>query len=165
MSIWDDPELHVNDEFVKFEKVGDSITGTILTVRAHRFDNNSVAPQLLLRLDDGEEKTVTAGQVRLKAKLAEMRPEAGDRITITLTEIEKRAGGKELKHFDVHVVPGNGGTSAAVPGGAQPAVHAPTVPDTAPPTQTAPNPAPDANSLAAAIAALSEEQKKALGLA
>jgi hypothetical protein len=162
MSIWDDPELHVNDEFQKFEKVGDSITGTILTVRAHRFDNNSVAPQLLLRLDDGEEKTVTAGQVRLKAKLAELRPEAGDRITITLTEIEKRAGGKELKHFDVHATPG-GGTSTAAP--AQPAVHAPTVPDTAPPAQSAPNPAPDANSLAAAIAALSEEQKKALGLA
>jgi hypothetical protein len=164
VSIWDDPDLQVNDDYVKFEKVGDSITGTILTVRAHRFDNNSVAPQLLLRLDDGEEKTITAGQVRLKAKLAELRPEAGDRITITLTEIEKRAGGKELKHFDVQVAPGSGHASAAAAGNPPtsapvgdpaPSVHAPTVPDST----------SDASSLAAAIAALSEEQKKALGLA
>jgi hypothetical protein len=170
MSIWDDPEMQVNDEYVRFEKPGDAVTGTVLSVRAYRFDATTVAPQLLMQLDDGSEKTVTAGQVRLKATLAELRPEAGDRISITLTEIEKRSGGKELKHFEVQVLaraeqtpaPATA-TAAAAPSSTPPAVHAPTAPDTTP--DMTPDMTPDASALAAAIAALSEEQKKALGLA
>lgn len=102
MSIWDDPDLRMSSEYVSFDNVGDSVAGTIINIRAHRFDDGKVVPQLLLDVD-GEEKTVTAGQVRLKAALAEKRPEPGDVITITLTEIEKRAGGKTLKHFDVQI--------------------------------------------------------------
>lgn len=102
MSIWDDPDLRMSSDYVSFENVGDSVAGTIINVRAHRFDDGKVVPQLLLDVD-GEEKTVTAGQVRLKAALAEKRPEPGDLITITLTDIEKRAGGKTLKHFDVQI--------------------------------------------------------------
>src|SRR5690349_14505679 len=98
MSIWDDPELRAGGDFVKFENPGDSIAGVINAVRAHRFDDGKVAPQILLTTDDGEEKTITAGQVRLKIALAEQRPEAGDHLTITLTNVEKRAGGKTLKH-------------------------------------------------------------------
>ncbi len=104
MSIWDDPDMKVSDNFVKFEAVGDTVTGTIVNIRAHRWDNGDVSPQILLDCD-GDERTVTAGQVRLKAALAEKRPEAGDVITITLSDIEKRPGGKTLKHFDVSVVP------------------------------------------------------------
>lgn len=102
MSIWDDPELRVSNEYVSFTEIGDSIAGTIINIRAHSFEDGKVVPQLLIDVD-GEEKTVTAGQVRLKAALAEKRPEPGDAITITLTDIEKRAGGKTLKHFDVQV--------------------------------------------------------------
>ena len=102
MSIWDDPDLRVSNDYVSFENVGDSVAGTIINIRAHKFEDGKTVPQLLLDVD-GEEKTVTAGQVRLKAALAEKRPEPGDAITITLTEIEKRAGGKTLKHFDVQI--------------------------------------------------------------
>lgn len=102
MSIWDDPELRMSSDYVSFENVGDTVAGTVINIRAHRFDDGKVVPQLMLDVD-GEEKTVTAGQVRLKAALAEKRPEPGDAISITLTEIEKRAGGKTLKHFDVKV--------------------------------------------------------------
>lgn len=138
MSIWDDPELRAGGEFVKFEAIGDTISGTVNAVRAHRFEDGSVAPQILLTTDDGEERTVTAGQVRLKAALAEQRPEAGDRITITLTQVEKRSGGKTLKHFDVTVEHGTG----------------------QPPTPAA---APSAGpTLAAAAAALTPEQMAAL---
>lgn len=157
MSIWDDPELKVNDDFVKFETIGDTITGKIIHVKAHRFDDNSVAPQLLLDtvsgsfggqpVEPGVEKTVTAGQVRLKAELAAQRPEAGDTITITLANVEKRSGGKTLKHFDVTVdrgVPAPVGVPAAAPAAA---------------------PAVDQQAAAAALSALSDEQKKALGLA
>lgn len=102
-SIWDDPDLTVSDEFVKFENVGDTVTGEILNIRKHVFDDGKVVPQLILRCGDGAERTVSAGQVRLKAALAEKRPGIGQTITITLSEIEKRSGGKTLKHFDVGV--------------------------------------------------------------
>lgn len=106
MSIWDDPNIKSNDSFVTFVNVGDSVSGTILKIGRQTFQNKdgeSVAPQLLLRCDDGEERTLTAGQIRLKAALVEQRPEVGDHVAITLTLIEKRGGGKTLKHFNVAV--------------------------------------------------------------
>ncbi len=106
MSVWDDPDLRPNGEFVKFENVGDSIAGTIVKIGKHRFDDGSIAPQILLKTDDGEEKTLTVGQVRLKVALAEKRPNVGDHLTVTYVQQEKRAGGKTLKHFDVAVKEG-----------------------------------------------------------
>jgi len=114
MSIWDDPELAVVNDYVKFEAIGDRVSGNITGVFAHRFDDGKVVPKIMLETDDGE-IALTAGQVRLKAALAEQRPEVGDNLTVTLTEIEKRAGGKTLKHFDVVVVRGKGAPAAAPP--------------------------------------------------
>ena len=114
MSIWDDPELAVVNEYAKFEAIGDKVSGNITGVFAHRFDDGKVVPKIMLETDDGE-IALTAGQVRLKAALAEQRPEVGDNLTVTLTEIEKRAGGKTLKHFDVVVVRGKGAPAAAAP--------------------------------------------------
>ena len=148
-SVWDDPDLRVGGEFVKFENVGDSVSGTVNAVRAHRFDDGSVAPQILLTTDDGEERTVTAGQVRLKAELATQRPEPGDHVVIKFTEVEKRSGGKTLKHFSVDV--NRGGTPAAGTPAAAPA--------TAPAAG-----AVDPQAAAAALANLTPEQKAALGL-
>jgi hypothetical protein len=102
MSIWDDPELKINSDYIKFENPGDNATGTIVAIRAHKFDDGNVVPQIILNTADGE-KTVTAGQMQLKALLAEKRPNVGDTITLTFTEIEKRSGGKTLKKFDVQV--------------------------------------------------------------
>jgi len=147
MSIWDDPELQAGGDFVKFDNVGDTIAGTITAIRRQRFDDGQVAPQILLTADDGTERTLTAGQIRLKTKLAELRPEAGDHITITLTDVEKRSGGKSLKHFDVKVRP-NGTAQPA------PAVNAAA---TVPASAVAPE-------IAAALAQLTPEQKTALGL-
>lgn len=151
-SIWDDPDLRVGGEFVKFENVGDSVSGTITAVRAHRFDDGSVAPQVLLVDDNGEERTVTAGQIRLKTALAEQRPEAGDHISIAFTQVEKRAGGKTLKHFDVKVTRGGAPVQAA--------------PAAAPTATPAPEAAPAADqaALLAALGNLTAEQKAALGV-
>lgn len=143
MSIWDDPELAVNNDFVKFENVGDTVTGTIQTIKAHRFDDNNVVPQILLTTADGDEKTLTAGQTKLKLLLLEQRPEVGDTVTITLTDIEKRGGGKTLKHFSLDVKRAG---AAQVP-------------------TSDSGPAVDQAAVAAAMAALSDEQKKALGIA
>lgn len=148
-SVWDDPDLRVGGEFMKFENVGDTISGTVNTVRAFRFDDGSVAPQLLITTDDGEERTVTAGQVRLKAELATQRPEPGDHVTITFTENEKRSGGKTLKHFAVEVGRGGGAPAPAAP---QPQAQAP-----------AAQPA-DPQAAQAALANLTDDQKRALGL-
>src|SRR5699024_6231261 len=146
MSVWDDPELRVGGDFVKFENVGDSIAGTVTAVRAHKFDDGKVVPQVLLVTDDGEERTMTAGQVRLKAALAEQRPEVGDHLSVSLIDVEKRAGGKTLKTCNVHV---------DRDGGQQPTPQ--------PAAVAAPNPAA-APDVAAALANLTAEQKAALGI-
>lgn len=102
LDVWADPDFAIGGDYIKFDNVGDTVTGKVIAVRKHVWDDGSVSPQILLDVD-GEEKTVTAGQVRLKAELAAKRPQPGQHVTITLTDIEKRSGGKTLKHFDVQV--------------------------------------------------------------
>ncbi|MGH3503174.1 MAG: hypothetical protein ACRDQA_20105 [Nocardioidaceae bacterium] len=159
-SVWDDPELRLGGDFIKFDNVGDTVAGTISAVRVHRFEGGQVAPQILLTTDDGEEKTLTAGQVRLKTALAEQRPEAGDHITVTLTDVEPRAGGKSLKHFDVTV---NRGGQPNPPPAATPAPAAATPPP-APPAAPAAVPEAVSPETLAALAKLTPEQKAAIGL-
>ena len=121
MSIWDDPELHVSDDYVKFETPGDTITGTITALRNHRLDEKPV-PKIVIRTAEGHDRTVTGGQARLKPLLTEKRPDVGDTITITMTNVEKRAGGKTLKHFEVEVGKGTAPAPApAAPAAADPA--------------------------------------------
>lgn len=151
-SVWDDPDLRAGGEFVEFKKVGDSVSGTINAIRTHTFDDGKKVPQILITTDEGEEKTLTAGQVRLKAELTEQRPEAGDHLSVTYTQEEKRSGGKTLKHFDVVV--SRGGAPSAGP--------ASTAAEAAKPAAA---PAIDPAAAAAALANLSDEQKKQLGLA
>jgi hypothetical protein len=103
-SIWDDPEVITTGDYIKFEAIGDTANGTITAIRKHTFDDGKVVPQIVLDTADGE-KIVTAGQIRLKAELAAKRPGVGDQITITLESVEKRTGGKTLKHFNVIVGP------------------------------------------------------------
>ena len=107
MSIWDEPGMKVGGDYIKFENVGDTVTGQVLSIGAHKWEDGSVSPQIVLSTAEGE-KTLTAGQVRLKAALAEKRPNVGDTITITYSDLEKRTGGKTLKHFDVKVTAGDG---------------------------------------------------------
>ncbi len=112
MSVWDDPEMRIASDYVSFNEIGDTVTGTVTGVYAHRFDDGKVVPKIMLDTADGE-VALTAGQVRLKAELSEKRPDVGDTLTVTLIDIEKRAGGKTLKHFDVSVVKGGKPSPAA----------------------------------------------------
>lgn len=112
MSIWDDPDMRTTNTYFRFDQPGDTITGRINSIQARRWDDGTVSPELHLDVD-GEETVVTAGQVRLKAALAELRPEPGDIITITMTELEKRSGGKTLKHFQVDIDRGTKSGKAA----------------------------------------------------
>lgn len=113
MSIWDDPEVAPSSNFVKFDNAGDKVAGQITAIGKRRFDDGSVAPELRITTDAGEEVTLTAGQIRLKMALADQRPEVGDHLTVVYERAEKRAGGKTLKHFAVTVRRGAPAAAAA----------------------------------------------------
>jgi hypothetical protein len=111
MSVWDEIGAD-SGEYVKFDRIGDSVVGTITSLGVKTWDDGSKAPQLGLDTEDGP-KTLTAGQVRLKLALAEQRPEVGDRIRVRLSDIEKRQGGRTLKHFEVDVQRAGANTAPA----------------------------------------------------
>ena len=101
-SVWDTQAFASENKYVTFSKVGDKVEGTVTAVGVQTWDNGDVSPRITLATAAGEQ-TVTAGQIRLKIALAEKRPEIGDSLSITLTQIESRSMGKTLKHFDVQV--------------------------------------------------------------
>lgn len=114
MSLWDDPGMQPSEgNFMKFENIGDSIQGEIVDITKQTWPDGKTCAQLVLDTGNGVEKTVTCGQVRLKAALAEKRPNIGDLIKITYTMKEPRPGGKTLKHFEVLVKQGK---TSEVPG-------------------------------------------------
>lgn len=119
-SVWDDPEIQVAGDYVKFEAVGDKVVGDVIAVSKHTFPDGKTAAKVVIRDDDGTDRTLTAGQMKLAEKLIELRPAAGDRISIEFTSIEKRPGGKTMKHFDVkHTAGGAKGTVAVEVDGAE----------------------------------------------
>lgn len=102
-------DKYVSDgDFVKFENVGDAVVGIIKEVREGKDFNGAPCPELVLEVgDDGDEKTVTAGQVRLKAELAEKRPAVGDKVRITYSGVgDSKPGKAPPKLFTVEVKEG-----------------------------------------------------------
>lgn len=94
-------------DFVKFENVGDTIIGVIKEVREGSDFNKNPCPELVLEDENGEEKTVTAAQVRLKAALAEKRPKQGDKVRIVYSGVGEASPGKAPpKEFTVDVKEG-----------------------------------------------------------
>lgn len=95
-------------DFVKFDNIGDQIVGTIKEVREGKDYNGNPCPELVLEVsDEGDEKTVTAGQALLKAALAEHAPSVGDRIRITYSgNSQGKPGRNPAKEFTVEVKPG-----------------------------------------------------------
>ena len=102
MSYWDEPGIAIVSDYVKFENVGDTISGVIIDLGIQTWQDGSKSPKLTLRTADGD-KVLTASQVQLKQKMAELRPEVGDSIKVTLEGIEKLQGGKTMKKFQVAV--------------------------------------------------------------
>jgi len=163
-SIWDDPDVKTNDDYVTFDAIGDGVSGIIAHIGKHTFDDGKVAAQLLIACDDGVERTLTAGQVRLKAALVEQRPMVGDHLQVHLSQIEKRSGGKTLKHFTVAIVRGGAPVAPSPVAGIPAAAPAAAPVAAAPAPAVAAVPAVDPAAAAAALAALSPEQRAALGL-
>lgn len=93
-------------EFWTWEEAGQTLVGDVIAKNIDKDFNDNPCPGLTIRQDDGNEVRLTAGQAQLKAKLLEAKPQIGDRVKITFTATEKRAGGKTLKQFDVSVKSG-----------------------------------------------------------
>ena len=104
MSIWDNPEFRSegSSTYVNFKNIGDLVEGTVLSVGLQTWEDGTVAPKITIHTTEGE-RTLTAGQIRLKMALANKRPEEGDYLSVKFVSIEDRGGGKTLKHFDVDV--------------------------------------------------------------
>jgi hypothetical protein len=95
-------------DYAKFNDQGDQVVGIIKEVREGKDFNGNPCPELVLEVDeDGNELTVTAGQVMLKAALAEKAPSVGDKIRITYSGVgESKPGKAPPKLFTVDVKEG-----------------------------------------------------------
>ena len=99
-------------DFVKFDAIGTSVEGDILSIEEGRDFNGGPAPQLTIDTAEGVKK-VTAGQVMLQRALAEKQPQEGDRISITYyANGEGKPGQAPAKLFKVDLV--RAGEQAAV---------------------------------------------------
>lgn len=99
---WDEPGIAIVSDYIKFENIGDTVTGVIIDLGIQTWQDGSKSPKLTLRTADGD-RVLTASQVQLKTKMAELRPEIGDTIKVTLEGVEKLNGGKTMKKFAVAV--------------------------------------------------------------
>lgn len=111
MSIWDDYKGAENQ--FKFSAVGDSIVGTVTSVRLATMPDQNKVPALIIRKDDGTEWSLLVGNADLQYKLASHDPQPGDRIAATYTHDEQVGKPSPMKKFDVAVKKASGGAPPA----------------------------------------------------
>ncbi len=96
-------EYKSTGDWVTFDSVGDKVVGQVLAIRVGKDFNGQPCPELVLRTDEGD-KTLTAGQKVLKARLAEEQPQVGDRIAVVYSGVgDAKPGKAPAKLFDVEV--------------------------------------------------------------
>lgn len=100
-AFWDDPDIKNTTSWVKFEDVGDTVSGTIAKLGKKTWQDGSVAIEITFVEPDVP--VLTASQVLLKTTLGELQPGPGDKLSVSLAAIEKLNGGKTLKRFVVEV--------------------------------------------------------------
>lgn len=102
MSIWDDPDMQPNDTYIRFENVGDEVSGTITTITKRTFADGKVAAEFTLNTSRGVKK-LTASQSQLQRLMWNHKPDLGDTITVRFDSLEKMAGGMTRKLFTLRV--------------------------------------------------------------
>ena len=107
---WDDM---ATSGFMKFEAIGDSISGTIVKVYPGTDFNGNPCPVLDLVTEDGE-RTLSCGQANLKAQIVALKPKAGETIKVTFDHEEKAALGMR-KVFTIEHGTGLTGETTAPP--------------------------------------------------
>jgi hypothetical protein len=103
VSFWDDPSVKpASTDYVRFEKVGDEVSGTIAKLGKRVFNAGTADERTAVEISWVEEDvpTLTAGQILLQRALFDFRPAPGDHLTVRLSAVEKK-GGKTLKRFAV----------------------------------------------------------------
>jgi hypothetical protein len=90
--------------FVKFETIGDTVSGTITAVRPGTDFNGNPCPVIDLVTEDGE-RTLSCGQANLKAQIIALKPKAGDVLKVTFDHEEKAAMGMKKVFAIVHSDP------------------------------------------------------------
>lgn len=111
---WNDPSVKPGgSEYMRFEKVGDSIEGTVAKLGKRVFNEGTADERIAVELTFVEEDVpvLTAGQVLLMRALYEFKPEPGDWVKVTLSGIERK-GNKTLKLFAVDVKRQDGSTQS-----------------------------------------------------
>lgn len=93
--------------WVKFENVGDQVIGVIKEVRDGRTFDGNPCPELVIEDEDGDERIITASQVKLGRIIVEKAPQAGNKIRITYSGVGDAMPGKAPpKLFEVDVKEG-----------------------------------------------------------
>lgn len=89
------PHRGGSGDFVKFETIGDSVTGTIVAIREHTFDAAKGAVPLIdiAPRAGGEVVTLSVDKVDLKYKLAELEPQVGDDLRVRYADTERTPNG------------------------------------------------------------------------
>jgi|SRR5690554_2844561 len=106
MSDFDWDNYTQTGDWITFKSIGDQVVGIIKAIRQGKDFNGNPCPELILEVD-GDEKTLTAGQVMLKAALAEQRPSVGDKVRIRYSgDGDARPGKAPAKLFTVDVKKG-----------------------------------------------------------
>jgi hypothetical protein len=110
-NFWDDPAVKPpTADFVKFEKVGDGVEGTVVKLGKRTFNAGTADERVAVEVTfDDDVPTLTAGQVLLQRALYDFKPQPGDVLGVQLAAIEKK-GGKTLKKFKVEITRTDGST-------------------------------------------------------
>ena len=107
--VYDNPGLTGEDEddFIKFEQVGDDVQGTVLdiTVVPTKFTPDGVLKYGVKLDSTGREASFLAGSKNLKGQLMTLRPRPGDHLDIRLIELRPTQMGSPLKVFEVKMTP------------------------------------------------------------
>jgi hypothetical protein len=87
--------------FVKFDEIGDSVTGHVVAIRTHTFDpKKGEVPLIDLEKDDGENVTLSVDKVDLAMQIPALNPQVGDKLRVKYVANEKTPNGTK-KCFEI----------------------------------------------------------------
>ena len=102
-----DYSKYTGGDFQQWNDAGDQIVGIIKNLREGQDYNGNPVPEVILEVNEnGDEKTVTVSQARLKVLFAEKMPKEGDKIRVVYTGTSAGRGGRTIKDFTLDVQPG-----------------------------------------------------------
>ena len=102
------PPPPVSGSFAKFDVAGTEYEGLVIDINGDGTDfNGNKCPQVVLDRGEAGHLTITCGQAQLWSKTVAAVDSGELRVGVWAkfahTHVEKRTGGKTLKHFDIKV--------------------------------------------------------------